>query len=209
MARDRGAGESTRGIIAFRRPQVGRTKGAVLVARLRFVEERFGSDALGAIIAALPDDDRRTLEEIVLPAAWYPAELNARLDAAIIKHMGGDAKRAFWELGRQSADRNLDTMHRGFLRKKSPMRLLEQTTTIYRLYYDSGSRDFEATGETSGVIVTRGAEDPTEGDCLTVMGWHQRALEKCGARDVKVTHPECRARGGAVCRYALAWTLGP
>ena len=39
----------------------------------------------------------------------------------------------------------------------------------------------------------------------TVVGWHRRALEMCGARSVRVVEDECRAKGGAVCRYKLSW----
>jgi hypothetical protein len=53
--------------------------------------------------------------------------------------------------------------------------------------------------------VTRDAEVFSVPDCATVVGWHRRALAMCGARNPRVKEEECRARGGAVCRYRLSW----
>jgi hypothetical protein len=39
-----------------------------------------------------------------------------------------------------------------------------------------------------------------------VIGWYRRALEMCGATNVHITEDECRARGGAVCRYRISWS---
>jgi hypothetical protein len=73
------------------------------------------------------------------------------------------------------------------------------------LYYEKGRREYKKTGEKSAVLTTYDAESFSAPDCLTIVGWHRRALEICGAHDVRVTEEECRAKGGAVCRYTLSW----
>ena len=55
------------------------------------------------------------------------------------------------------------------------------------------------------MLTTRDAETFSKPDCLTVVGWYRRALEMCGAKNVRVLEEECRARGGAVCRYRVSW----
>jgi uncharacterized protein YjhX (UPF0386 family) len=55
------------------------------------------------------------------------------------------------------------------------------------------------------VLRTFDAESVTETDCLTVMGWHQRAVELSGGTNVKVTHPLCRAKGAPHCEYRITW----
>jgi hypothetical protein len=44
-------------------------------------------------------------------------------------------------------------------------------------------------------------------DCLTFIGWYKEALKMCGAASVEVREEECRARGGALCRYRIRWTM--
>jgi hypothetical protein len=68
-----------------------------------------------------------------------------------------------------------------------------------------GSRTYEKTGARSAVLRTVGAESVTEADCLTIIGWHQRAIEMSGGRDVHVEHPKCRARGNGYCEYLCSW----
>lgn len=184
----------------------GKTKGLVIRSRLNFVKDRFGESELKRIIDSLSIEDQRILRGIILPTSWYPAGTNARLDTAIIATIGGRSEQAFWDLGRASATTNLEGLHKNFIREKDPMRFMGKTPAIYRLYYGTGSRTFEATGETSGTITTIGAEDVTEGDCLTVMGWYERALELVLATDIEIKHPTCRGAGGDLCRYEVSWS---
>ena len=184
----------------------GRIKGFVLSSRINFVKERFGAEALEKILAALPPADAERLRGVILPSSWFPVEVEERLDEAIIRVIGGRSEEAFRELGRQSAVKNLAKFQTAFLKGKDPLRFLAQTPSIYKIYYDAGSREYQPTGENSGVLITTGAENVTVGDCLTIMGWHEQALEMVGAKGVKITHPVCRARGGTVCRYEVSWT---
>jgi hypothetical protein len=56
------------------------------------------------------------------------------------------------------------------------------------------------------VLTTYDAETFSAHDCQTVIGWYERALEMCGARDVRIVEEECRATGGATCRYSVSWS---
>ena len=77
---------------------------------------------------------------------------------------------------------------------------------IGRLYYETGRREYQQTGEREGVLTTYEAETFSAADCLTVVGWYRKALELCGASGVQVAEEECRAQGGPVCRYRVSWT---
>jgi hypothetical protein len=44
------------------------------------------------------------------------------------------------------------------------------------------------------------------GQHLDYGGWYRRALELCGAGAPRVVEEECRAKGGAGCRYRLRWS---
>lgn len=184
----------------------GKIKGFVVLTRKALLTERFGADAWGKILAGVSEDDRAVLDGVMLPSSWLPLAVCERLDEAIIRVIGGRAEEAFKQIGRRSCDDNLTKYQSGFLRgNKTPQKFLEQSPAIYRLYYETGSREYKATGEHSGVLTTTGAHGVTWGDCLTIIGWHERALELCGAHRIKISHPVCRTRGGTVCRYDLSW----
>ena len=186
----------------------GKIKGFVVLTRKALVTDRFGAASWEKILAGMNESDREALAGVILPSSWLPLPVCERLDEAIIRVIGGKAEEAFRQIGRRSCNDNLTKYQSSFLRGKSPQRFLAQTPSIYRLYYETGSREFVSTGEQSGQILTTGATGVTWGDCLTIMGWHERALELCGATAIKITHPVCRARGGTVCRYELSWNEG-
>ncbi len=187
-----------------------RIKGSVLIARLKLLTKQGGTARLQEVLQRLPPADRKILEGVIMPIGWYPLDLNLRLDAAIAAALSPrDRHKAFIDMGRASAEDNLNGPHHVFIRKGDPHFLLSHAPEIYRLYYAVGSRTYEKTGLKSAVLRTMGAGGVTEADCLTIIGWHQRAIELSGGRDVHVEHPKCRARGNVHCEYHCAWEIQP
>ncbi len=187
-----------------------RIKGGVLLSRLKFVREKGGDAGVEAVLSRLSPADQGVLRGWVLPVAWYPLDLNQRLDAAIAEVFSpGDRSAIFVEMGRASADANLRGPHRPYVREGEPHFLLRAAPQIYGAYYAVGRREYERTGDTSAVLRTYGAEAVTATDCLTVVGWHQRAIELCGGTRVQVVETRCRTRGDPHCEYRCEWAMDP
>lgn len=179
-------------------------KGAVLKTRLAFVEEKFGATGLAELLDGMSPDDQAVLKSI-LTVKWYPFALGRRLDDAIVRSCGKGDPDYFRKLGVASADKNLAGVHKSFLTQGDPHAFLAKAKVIYGMYYETGRREYQKTGDKSAVLTTFDAETFSAPDCLTVIGWHERALEMCGATGVSIVEEECRARGGAVCRYKVTW----
>lgn len=179
-------------------------KGAVLKSRLALIEQMAPGKGLPAVLGRLSPQEADALRTL-LPTSWYPFELGKRLDAAIVEELGGGRPEFFERIGAASAEQNLRGVHKQFLAEGDPQEFLSRAPMIYAFYYDQGRRDYEATGPREAVLTTYGAEVFSVPDCATVVGWHRRALEMCGARNPRVVEEECRARGGEVCRYRLSW----
>lgn len=179
-------------------------KGSVVKSRLAFVEEHSGKDGVEKVLAALPEADRKALSAVIT-VKWYPLELGTRLDDAIVRVLGGGKPEFFERLGAASAEKNLTSVHKAFVTAGDPHGFLTRTPAIYSMYYEKGRRDYRKTGDKSAVLTTHDAEVFSAPDCLTIVGWHRRALEMCGAKGVRVVESECRARGAPVCRYELSW----
>ena len=179
-------------------------KGSVVKSRLAFVEEHSGKEGVEKVLAALPEEDRKALASVIT-VKWYPLDLGTRLDDAIVRVLGGGKPEFFERLGAASAEKNLASVHKAFVTKGDPHAFLTRTPAIYSMYYEKGRREYHKTGDKSAVLTTHDAEVFSAPDCLTIVGWHRRALEICGARSVRVVESECRAKGAAVCRYSLSW----
>jgi uncharacterized protein (TIGR02265 family) len=182
-------------------------KGAVLVARRAFVLEDFGKEAWSRVLEALAPEDRKVLQGLILPSTWYPFDLNDRLDRAIVSALGGGSQRVFEAMGTRSAEENLAGPHKHFLAPGDPAKFMTKAGRIYSFYYDTGRREWEPSGPNAGILTTHNAETFSNTDCLTVIGWYKKALEMCGAKQVKMTEETCRAKGGQVCRYRVSWAL--
>jgi len=183
---------------------VQQIKGAVLKSRIAFVEEQFGKDALRKVLASLSPDDQRPFR-LLFTSNWYPFELGKLLDEAIVRVLADGRSDFFERLGAASAETNLSSLHSGYLTPGDPQTFLAKAAQIYSLYYETGRREYTASGPTSGVLTTYEADTFSAPDCMTVVGWYKRALEMCGARNVSVVEEECRAKGGTVCRYRVQW----
>jgi hypothetical protein len=183
---------------------VQQIKGAVLKSRLAFAQDHSGKEGLQRVLAALPEADQRTLK-MLFTSNWYPFELGKALDDAIVRVLGGGRPEFFERLGAASAEKNLTTVHSGFLTKGDAHGFLAKSPTFYSLYYESGRREYTPAGPKEGVFTTYDAETFSAPDCLTVVGWYRKALEMCGVKGVKIVEEECRALGGKVCRYRVKW----
>lgn len=183
-----------------------RIRGSVLKARLAFIEQIGGPGALERVLADLPEHHRAQLGGFLSSTGWFPLELGTHLDEAIVRVLGKGDPKYFERIGEASAEKNLNGPHREFLVPGDPQAFLAKAPVIYSFYYQGGSRSYEPTGPESGVIVTRDAPHFSAPDCLTVVGWYRKALQMCGAHSVRVVEEECRAKGGKVCRYRVAWT---
>jgi len=180
-------------------------KGNILKGRIAYVKERFGDTGWDRVVRTMSAADQALLSGVV-NVAWYPFELGKRLDEAIAGVLGGGKTTVFEEMGRASARENLGGVHSSFLEPRNPVALMQKTAMIYRFYYDTGRRTWEATGPTSGVITTYDAETTSAADCATVVGWYKEALAMAGARDVVIVEEACRARGDGSCRYRVSWS---
>jgi hypothetical protein len=179
-------------------------KGAVLKSRLAFVERHSGKSAVGQVLGTLPPDMQRTLR-MLFTSNWYPFGIGKALDDAIVQVLGGGRPEFFERLGEASAETNLGTIHSSYLTKGDAHGFLAKSPSIYSLYYESGRREYQQTGPKEGLLITHDAETFSAPDCLTVVGWYRKALEMCGVRGARIVEEECRAKGGAVCRYRVRW----
>ena len=184
--------------------RVQQIKGAVLKSRLAFIEEHAGKDGIQRVLGVLPPGDQRTLR-MLFTSNWYPFELGRALDDAIVRVLGGGRADFFERLGEASAEKNLSTVHSGYLTKGDGHGFLAKSPSMYSLYYEAGRREYQQIGPKEGMLTTYDAETFSAPDCLTVVGWYRKALEMCGVQRPRVVEEECRATGGKVCRYRVKW----
>ena len=181
-----------------------KVKGGALLSRLAFIREQRGEEGVQRVLQRLSDADRKLCSPILV-GGWYPFELNARLDEAIAAEMRM-GEEVFVLMGEKSAEQNLGGSHRAMLSQGDPHGLLRRAPQIYQMYYDTGRRTYERLGDKKAVLRTYDAPAFSHHDCLTVIGWHRKAIEMCGATNVRVIETKCRAKGADCCEYVCEWS---
>ncbi len=185
----------------------GQIRGGVLLSRLAFVREQAGESGLRAVVGALTEADRVLVTDIVLAIGWYPFETQERLDAAIAEHLGGTT--IYRALGAHSATSALTTTHKNFVREHDPHALLKHIAQLHRLYKDTGQMTYDRVDDGTAVLRAFECDSFSLSDCLTNLGWHERAIEMCGGRNVRATETRCRTKGDYMCEYTCRWDMGP
>jgi uncharacterized protein (TIGR02265 family) len=183
---------------------IAKVKGGALLSRLAFVRDRSGEEGVRRVLERLTAEDRQTCSQ-VHTGGWYPFEVGERLDEAVAAEMGMGEK-VFVMMGEKSAEQNLTGPHRAMLSPGDPHGLLKRAPQIYQMYYDKGRRTYERLGDRKAVLRTYDAPTFSKHDCLTVVGWHRKAIAMCGGVDPRVLETKCRAKGDDVCEYVCEWS---
>jgi hypothetical protein len=173
------------------------TKGVGFVNARTFTIARFGEEGWTKVLTALSAPDRAIVAG-ALPVGWYTSELHARLLRAIEKTHGKDDFALSVQIGRFSAEHDLKTIHRIFLRLFSPMLAVEKIGELWPRYQTTGSWVVDGSSPTH--LVGRlskwgGNVDPIL--CLNIGGYVARCLELAGAKDVVIEHARRQARAPA------------
>jgi hypothetical protein len=180
-------------------------KGSAVTARLRYVRERHGEEAVQRLLDQLPAGTRATLEGRVLPQAWVPYEVFVDVNVAVDRIFGkGDLSLCF-ELGRYAAEVNLPTLYRLFYRFGSPLYIFRRAAQLWSIHYDSGQLAAMEAGSNVARLEIIDFERPHRVHCLSVLGWASRSVELSGGVVLAAEEARCRTRGDETCEMVVAW----
>jgi hypothetical protein len=119
--------------------RTGKAKGTVFVHLREFVTRQHGMVAWDGVRGALPEDDRRTLDELVITGGWYPVAIwNRALTAYLPEHFD-EADDGMRRLAGYIAENDLNKLYKMILSMGSPEFLLKRTGSLWSRYFDVGT----------------------------------------------------------------------
>jgi hypothetical protein len=139
-----------------------------------------------AVLGALEDDALRAfLEQKFLAASWYdllPLVSAARTSAALVR---APFTRYVREGARMHAERDINGVHRFFLKAVPPALVADRLPRVMMLYFNFGQTEGRATGEKARVMVGRRIPEPiAEWLTAAVEGFVRAAMQLAGARSI-------------------------
>ncbi|HJZ85718.1 MAG TPA: hypothetical protein VKN99_11140 [Polyangia bacterium] len=183
---------------------MGLSKGTLYVSVRMFTERQFGRDAVERCLAQLSRDDRDLLSSIV-PVGWYPLEPILRFHRAVDKTFGRGDLALCRDVGRFSAEWQLNSFHKFLLRFKTPEWFFAKGISVWRQYHDTGRWEWakQEPGHIVGRLFDFSVTDAAF--CMREQGWFWRAAELTGGVHVVVDERRCRTRGDEFCEYEGRW----
>jgi len=180
------------------------TKGTGFVALKFFVTREFGFDGWKKLLGAFPAQERVKLE---LPTSndWYELGLWQRCLEQLQALFGANHPEIIDRFAAFEAERDLHTVQRLFLRMMNPAAVVEKVGEYWNRFCDFGQ--WEVTRLPKGATaVLRDYPLPHALYCRELAGYFKRTLELVGARNVRVEHRSCRARGDETCAFEGTWS---
>jgi uncharacterized protein (TIGR02265 family) len=188
---------------------LGNVKGTLVIARMKYLRAQ-GKEATERVLRRISQADQQVLRGMLLPSAWYAADLLLRLEMTIAAVLSRSDRRAlFIDMGQFAAETNLGPsgVQRPYLKEGDPHYLLRNVPRMYGAQHSGGVRTYEQTGPRSAVIRTLdGGADADADDCLTAVGWLRRAIELSGGKTVLVDESRCRSKGAPSCDFVCNWS---
>lgn len=148
----------------------------------------------------LDGEDRRVLDD-VLAVGWYPLEPVIRFHRAVDQRFGTGDLSLVEEIGRHSAEWQLNAFHKLVLRFKKPSYIINKAGQLWSRYHQTGRWEVEERAD--GTVIGRLHDFAVADECFCTRerGWFARAIELTGGRNVVVQEPRCRAFGAPFCEY--------
>jgi hypothetical protein len=183
---------------------MAKVKGTAIQSSLRYVRERFGEEALQAVLAALPAADSADLSG-ALASSWCSMESLLRFMQEAKRQLGPREPDVLRNMGRASCDYGVTGVYKVFFRVGSPEFIIGRATRVFSSYYDTGRIAVVESRDGRAVVEVTGLEGSTPEFCERIYGWMSRTLELAGAKGLKSAHSLCVHRGDPVCRFEGDW----
>ena len=182
-------------------------KGVQVRATIAFLKNRFGDEAVEAVINTLNPEMRHLLPSLLLDSNWYPYSVwrpVRRISHALSDEMGDEMAIA---MGRFIAQYVFTGVYKPLL-SNDAAKLLANFPGLHEFFYrNTNTIETEILSPTSGLVRYRYNQGirPARSSCLSTMGFWIRTLELSGVSNVKAKHSKCITDGQDVCLYVIEW----
>lgn len=182
---------------------VPRIRGQIFTARVDFLRQAHGNEALQALLAELPAEDRELLRGVDRDT-WYPLAALMRLDRAICARLYAGDPGAYETLGAASARHRTEWLgeHATLV---NPHGFFSRVAEEHRRFHDFGRAEYRRTGFTEGELAFTGYSAPDEVFCRSSVGYFRGVIEYLTRVPGIVEEVDCQCHGRPACRFRMRW----
>ncbi len=168
-----------------------------------FVRGELSAQQFEAVLAALPPEQRKLFGGDLIASAMVPLGAVNTFTRAAAAQKGEPVTDFAVRAGRHGAALGLKTVYKFILALMSPQSVLNASPMMWKKVYDAGEVVVEP-GERGARIRVRDFV-PDAAGCGRITGWFTVIAER-SARDARVDHATCGARGDSECTWEFRWS---
>ncbi len=180
--------------------------GLAVVTVPLFIKENFGEEGFEKWKAKLSPEIREIYNHAIMVNQWFDLQKIFVEPTKILCDLfyDGDYKAA-WEFGRFSADYGLKGVLKVFVKMGSVNYFIKRASVVIPNYYTPMTMDIPTNDK--GFAVLQIPDFPGIHRLVEnrIGGWMERALEICGAKELKVDTTKSLAAGDEVTEYEVRW----
>lgn len=178
-------------------------KAVPVNALYTFAESELTREQLAAAIESLPPDERQWFTGHLLAHQQIPYSAVNRFNIAAAEQKGEPLESFAIRAGRYGAQQGIRTVYKFVMMVMSIEAVLRKAPLMWSRVYDRGDMTVESTGNSARIHINDFPSE--EAGCGRATGWFTVIGERAGAKNIKVAHAVCMARGGHECRWDFTW----
>jgi hypothetical protein len=180
-------------------------KGSAIANTMKYLEEKYGKEAVGKIAAALPGQTRDTIMHS-LPSSWYPVEIVGDLCEVIQKDLGGSDPDFLFKVSREAAKATFNVFYKVFFKFGSPQFIIGKVASVWSTLATAGRLEIAEKGEKFVVLRLQDFPYKNSRYCSQrLTGWFHAPLELSGCEITESTHTACTSTGSPYCEWRIVW----
>jgi len=179
-------------------------KGTMLEAHLEWAGGKLAG-SLEKLVPMLSPESAALVKGRVLPIQWIPLRCVVEIDRAIATAVGRPPNAVFHELGRHSAQLNLNGVYKSYASEDAHA-FFEKQALLHSRFCNFGKPAYEQTGPRSGRITIGESAEYSPVFCQSAQGYYEAALEVMKVPGpVHVSETACVCSGHAACVFEMSW----
>jgi len=179
-------------------------KGSPVRSLQKFLESELAPAQREAVLNAVPELGGR-MRGPILPTETIPVAALNRLTEEAAKARGEPLEQFARRAGRMAAGDAVHGIYRFFALVLTPAALLSKASQMWSALYNRG--ELRVTDQTDHGATIKLLDFPSQlAGCGRTTGWIERMAELTGAKNVRIQHTQCYARGAPHCEWSITWS---
>ncbi len=181
-----------------------RVKASTITARVDYVEQRLGAEALARFREAASPALAPYLTSKV-PSGWAAFDAFVEANVLVDRLFGDGDLRLAWDMGRFAATHNMGMWKAFVYRHVQPSLIMSIAAGLWGQHYDGGRLATRPLGSSGVAVSIIDFPTPHRAHCLSVGGWILGTAEAGPRRSATVRESACRISGDRLCELLVTW----